>query len=258
VKITIVTPSFNQGMFIEDTIRSVMRQDHREVEHIVVDGGSTDGTVDILKKYPHLRWISEKDSGQSNAINKGFRMASGDVLAWLNSDDMYEENVFGAVAGHFASHPDCMLMYGDITFIDRTGKKLFEVRGRTMDYASLLENPDRVRQPSCFWRRELVREIGGIDESLHVVLDLDFFLRAGARFRFDYLAKNLSLFRYYAQGKSLSLARKQVREIYGVYRKNNISLTPGLLRILTSKYVRSFPIGDRFMRFVRGPVGPAR
>ncbi|HMK38815.1 MAG TPA: glycosyltransferase family 2 protein [Bacteroidota bacterium] len=258
MKITIVTPSFNQGIFIEDTIRSVMHQDHGDVEHIVVDGGSTDNTVEVLKKYPHLRWVSERDTGQSNAINKGFSMASGEILAWLNSDDVYEEDVLGAVAGHFDSHPDCMLLYGDITFVDRSGNRLFEVGGRTMDYASLLENPDRVRQPSCFWRRELVSEIGGIDERLHVVLDLDFFLRAGAKFPFDHLAKNLSRFRVYEQGKSMSLARLQVREIYGVYRKNNIPLTPGLLRILTSKYVRSFPIGDRIMQYVRGPVGPAR
>jgi glycosyltransferase involved in cell wall biosynthesis len=251
VKISIITPSFNQGVFIDDTIRSVMEQDHPDIEHIVVDGGSTDATVDILKKYPHLSWVSEKDSGQTNAINKGFRMASGDVLAWLNSDDMYERNVLGTIAGYFASHPECMLLYGDITFVDRAGKRLFEVTGKMMDYERLLENPDRVRQPSCFWRSALVREVGELDESLHLVMDLDFLLRAGARYPFHYIPKNLSFFRYYEQSKSLSLVRRQAREIYGVYKKNNIPLTRGLVRVLFSKYARTYPAVDRLARLLR-------
>lgn len=255
MKITVVTPSFNQGSFIEETIRSVMHQDHGEVEHIVVDGGSTDNTVEILRKYDHLRWVSEKDSGQSNAINKGFRMATGGILAWLNSDDMYEENVLGAVAGYFEDHPDCMLAYGDITFVDRSGARMFAITGGTMDYASLLENPDRVRQPSCFWRSELVRELGGLDEDLHLAMDFDFLVRAGARHRFYYLPRSLSRFRSYDENKSWSSHRRQIREILGVYRKNKLRLTAHTAGILARNYARSYPAVDRLVRLILSPRG---
>ena len=105
MRLSIITPSLNQCEFIEETIHSVMNQDHHDVEHIVIDGGSTDNTVSILRKYPHLRWTSEKDTGQSNAINKGFQQATGEIIAWLNSDDYYEDHIFGDIVQYFETHP---------------------------------------------------------------------------------------------------------------------------------------------------------
>jgi glycosyltransferase involved in cell wall biosynthesis len=252
MRISIITPSFNQAGYIEQTILSVMRQDHDDVEHLVMDGGSSDETVALLKKYPHLRWVSEKDSGQSNAINRGFRKATGDIVAWLNSDDFYEENVFGDVVRYFEAHAECMLLYGDITFVDASGKVLFRATGETIDYERLIACPDIVRQPSFFWRRTLIEELGGVDEDLHLVMDFDFFLRIGKRYRFHYLARNLSFYRYYETNKSLSMVRRQVREMFRVYRKNNIRLSARILRFLTAKYVYSYG----FMRTLRSILPP--
>jgi glycosyltransferase involved in cell wall biosynthesis len=252
MKISIITPSFNQAEFIEETIRSVMRQDHSDVEHLVIDGGSTDDTVAVLKRYPHLQWVSEKDSGQSNAINKGFRKATGEIVAWLNSDDFYEENIFGEIVQYFEAHPDCMLLYGDITFVDASGKMLFRATGDTIDFDRLIACPDIVRQPSFFWRREVIDELGGVDEDLHLVMDFDFFLRIGKRYRFHYLARNLSFYRYYETNKSLSMVRRQVREMFRVYRKNNVAFSVRILRFLTAKYVYSFGV----LRTLRSIVPP--
>jgi len=197
MKISIITPSFNQGAFIEETIRSVQEQNYDDIEHIVVDGGSTDGTMAVLKRFPHLRWISEKDEGQSDAINKGFRLAAGDIIAWLNSDDWYERNVLGDVAKYFEEHPDCMILYGDITFVDKEGKRLYAFTGDTLSFDNLVACPDIVRQPSFFWRRELLAESGGVDRSLRLVMDFDFFLRIGRGRRFHYLPRNISYYRCY-------------------------------------------------------------
>ncbi len=245
MKFSIITPSFNQGVFIDQTIRSVLRQDWRDVEHIIIDGGSTDGTLAILERYPHLRWVSERDAGQSSAINKGFRQAKGEIIAWLNSDDFYEENVFGDVARYFESHPDCMLLYGDLTFVDESGKPIFHAVGGTIDIERLILCPDIVRQPSFFWRKAVIDEVGGVDESLHLVMDFDFFLRIGRRHKFHYIARNLSFYRYYDTNKSLSMVRRQVREMYRVYRKNGVPLSPGILRFLGAKYVYSYGVMKR-------------
>lgn len=240
MRISIVTPSFNQAMFIEQTIRSVLEQDHDDIEHIVIDGGSTDATVEILSRYPHVQWLSEKDRGQSDAINKGFRISTGDILAWLNSDDWYEKNVLGAVARYFAQHPDCMIVYGDITYVNKEGKKLLSYTGDTINYRSLIECPDIVRQPAFFWRRALLLEKGGLDENLHLVMDFDFFLRAAQRYRLHYLPRTISCYRCYEENKSLSMRRRQTLEMVKVYRKNHVRMTPAILRFLVVKFALSF------------------
>jgi glycosyltransferase involved in cell wall biosynthesis len=252
MRISIITPSYNQAVFIEETIRSVMDQDHDDVEHLVMDGGSTDGTVDVLGRYPHLRWVSEKDHGQSDAINKGFKASTGDVVAWLNSDDLYEPRILGAVARYFQDHPECMVLYGDILFVDKTGRSMIRYGGDTINYQSLVLCPDIVRQPSFFWRKTLVEQQGGVDESLHLVMDFDFFLRAARHHRFHYLPRTISRFRCYEENKSLSMARRQVKEMVRVYRKNGVPLTPGILRFLAVKYALSFGWIKRAHTRIRG------
>jgi len=254
MRISIITPSYNQGEYIEDTIRSVMNQNYNDLEHIVIDGGSTDETVSILRKYPHLNWISEKDSGQGNAINKGFKMATGGVLAWLNSDDFYESNILGEVNRYFESHEDCAVLYGDITYVDSLGKILYKVEGDTINYQTLSDYPDIVRQPSCFWRSRVVNELGGLDEHLHLVMDLDFFLRVGKKYKFHYLGRNLSYYRTYSENKTRSMLARQALEIYRVYRRERITLNGRRLGFLLLRILDSVGLGQPIrsaMKFVR-------
>lgn len=213
MKISIITPSYNQARYITDTIESVLRQGYPDVQHIVMDGGSTDGTVDILRRYGHLQWVSEKDNGQSAAINEGFRRADGDILAWLNSDDYYDEGVLRCVAEYFAAHPECAFVYGNITFVDSAKTRMFESCGAVMTLEGLRRNPDVVRQPSCFWRRNVIAEVGMLDESLHLVMDYEFFLRIAKRYELHHIDKNLSFYRCYSSNKSLSLQKRQWEEL---------------------------------------------
>ncbi len=251
MKISIVTPSLNQGEFIEQNIRSVLQQDYHDVEHIIVDGGSTDATLSTLAKYPHLSWTSERDSGQSNAINKGFQRSKGEIVAYLNSDDFYEENVFGAVSEYFLLHPECKVLYGDITYINRSGKPINTLTGDVITYQSLTRCPDLVRQPSSFWKREILEECGTMDERLQVVMDFDFFLRIAKRYKFHYLRRNLSYFRTYEENKTSRQSRTQIVEIYHVLRKQGVKLEPRHLWYFAAKVVKS--VGA--VRKLRGVLG---
>jgi glycosyltransferase involved in cell wall biosynthesis len=185
-KISVVTPSFNQAVFIEETLRSVSSQQCPVMEHIVIDGASTDKTVDILKRYSstpgweHLRWISEPDHGQSDALNKGFRMATGDIIGWLNSDDRYEPHCFSRVSKALEMNQLVDFVYGDYLIIDETGKTLISKKEIDFDWEIMLCGLNYIAQPNVFFRRRVFNELGYLDDSLHYVMDYEFWLRAAA------------------------------------------------------------------------------
>lgn len=250
LKISIITPTLNQADFIEDTILSVLNQNYKNFEHIVIDGGSCDKTLEILKKYKHLKWISERDTGQSNAINKGLKLASGDIIAWINSDDYYESNIFEKVARYFEKYELCKFLYGDITYIDKNKNLLYKISGETLSYDHLLAKPDLVRQPSSFWRREVLEEIGFLDENLHLVMDFDYFLRIGKKYDFYYLSENISYYRCYDETKTLSLKKKQVSELFAVIRKNVKFMSPLSYKYLLGKYLDSLDDSNAVKRML--------
>ncbi len=151
--VSIITPSFNQGHFIEETIQSVLDQDYPNIEYLVIDGGSTDNTVEILRKYEgRLKWISEPDGGQSHAINKGFRMARGEIVAWLNSDDTLLPGAITKAAGHLAANRETMMVYGE---------------GYLMDHHSQITGRFPATEPFNLWRSDLLRRLHSSADRLH-------------------------------------------------------------------------------------------
>ncbi len=248
LRFSIITPSYNQGKYIEDTIKSVLNQNYNNFEHIVIDGGSIDNTIEILKKNSHLKWISEKDNGQADAINKGFKMANGDIIAWLNSDDYYEKNIFEKIANFFAYKPDAFFLYGDITYVDKNKNFIKKIQGDTMFYKELLNNPDIVRQPSCFWRSEVHQKVGLLDDKLQLVMDYEFFLRIGKNYKFYYYPENFSYFRNYNQGKTFYLKRKQAKELFRVMKKYSPLMKFSNYKFLFGRYIDSFSERNLFRR----------
>ncbi|MDH4164304.1 MAG: glycosyltransferase [Nitrospirota bacterium] len=208
-KITIITPSLNQGQFIERTIMSVLDQHYPNLEYIVMDGGSKDETLDILARFEgRLRWISAPDRGQADAINKGLRLASGDIVAFLNSDDVYEPGTFERVARYFVDHPDAMWLTGKCRIIDEQDR---EVRKCITVYKNLLlkwysyslllvTNP--ISQPATFWRRRLADEIGLFNPEEHLVMDYDYWLRIGEKYPLAVLPTYSARFRVYLTSKT--------------------------------------------------------
>ncbi|BDQ04193.1 MAG: hypothetical protein KatS3mg037_2768 [Ignavibacterium sp.] len=237
MKISVVTPSFNQGRFIEQTILSVLEQDYSNFEHIIMDGGSEDNTIDILKKYKHLKWISEKDSGQTSAINKGVALATGEICTWLNSDDYFEKNIFSLIVEFFEQNPSCDLLYGDITYVDQENNLLFRIKGDEINFNSLLHNPDLIRQPSFFWRRDKFFEFGGLDESLNLVMDLDLFLKFFKYGNTFYINRNLSFYRTYPSTKTLSKRKDQAVEIYRVMRRYSERISLDMYWFVIKRYL---------------------
>jgi glycosyltransferase involved in cell wall biosynthesis len=203
LRISVVTPSLNQGRFIERTILSVLQQDERDVEYFVVDGGSSDETVAILRRYEgDLRWVSEPDRGQSHAINKGIAATSGEIIGWLNSDDVYEPGCLRTVREHFRSRCDVDVVYGDAWILDEEGRRLGTYPSEPWDVRRL-RDACFLCQPAVFFRRRVVQQCGAIDETLHYSMDYEFWLRlASFGIRFAYLPTILAGSRLHASCKT--------------------------------------------------------
>jgi len=202
-KFSVVTPSYNQGQFLEQTILSVL-------EYIVIDGGSTDNSVEIIKKYQDrlAYWVSGPDKGQSDAINKGFRIASGDILTWLNSDDYYLPNTLHTVARYFIDHPEIECVYGDLHIVDKNSKLLYVSKAMPYSYRMVLYGGCRVPQPASFYKRSVVDRVGYLDTSLHYTMDIEYFIRFGKQgVRFAYLPQPLSCFRIHTISKTQDMKR---------------------------------------------------
>ncbi len=200
--VSIVTPSFNKGSFIEETILSIRNQAYPHIEHIVMDGGSKDGTLDILRKYEdRLTWISEPDKGQSDAINKGWRLAKGEIIAYLNADDTYTPGAVEAAVRFLADHPDVDLVYGRCNIISEEGRLIGEC-GEPYTLAALVAGPNPIPQPAAFLRRRVLDEVGYVDVSLHMAMDHDLWVRIGTRFAIAFTPRTLANFRLCAGTKT--------------------------------------------------------
>ncbi len=225
---SIIIPSLNQACYIQNAIESILRQEYIPFEIIIVDGGSQDGTLEILKNLRHesIRWISEPDKGQANAINKGLRMSRGDIVAWLGADDEYEPGAFRKVARFFNENPEAVWVTGKCHIIDVHGKKvgkaiaaykhlLLSTRSRP-----LLSIVDYIPQPSTFFYRHLLEEVGYLDENLQYTMDYDLWLRISAKHPIQFLNAYLACFRSYPTSKTRQSAIKGVNEEFFMIRKH--------------------------------------
>jgi glycosyltransferase involved in cell wall biosynthesis len=205
-KITVITPSFNQGRFIEQTIRSVVMQGYPNLEYMIFDAGSTDGTVEIIRKYErHLaHWETEPDRGQSHAINKGLARATGDILCWLNSDDYHLPDTLRAVGETLAEESGNVAVVGHCIQVYDDGRPPVEGKGRYEGIDRLLQfwKGYHMHQPSIFWRREVFDRVGYLDESLHMTMDFDYWVRIAQHFNFTNLDRPLSYSTYHAAAKT--------------------------------------------------------
>jgi hypothetical protein len=202
-RVSIVTPSYNQARFLEETIRSVLLQGYPDLQYIVIDGGSTDGSEGILRTYePWLAdWVSEKDRGQSHAINKGFARARGEVVAWLNSDDLYTAQAVGVAVRAFSEHPAVGVVYGDCQHID-AGSHLIRTRLLPDHDLGELVVYNYIAQPATFFRRRAAERVNGVDESLHRAMDFDLWVRLSLAFDFYHVPVCLACFRRHGDAKS--------------------------------------------------------
>lgn len=226
-KISIITPSFNQGKYIRQTLESVLSQNYPNLEYIVMDGGSTDETVSILKEYgTRIKWYSEKDNGQSNAINKGLRMATGDVVAWLNSDDYYLPGTLEKVGTFFADNPEAQWVTGDYQIVDEKGieiqsyVRIYKNILRSLPFASTLYVANFINQPSTFWKRKLMDAVGYVNEQYHLCMDYDYWLRIYKHHKPGVIHVPLSAFRIHGKSKGKNMFKVQFEEEYTVAKLN--------------------------------------
>lgn len=215
VGITVVTPSYNQGEFIGETIASVLAQGGDDWEHVVVDGGSDDETRSILESFGHLRWVSEPDRGQADALNKGLRLSRGEIIFWINSDDLVAPGAFAEARRHFSEHPECSILCGNAVSIDRHGREISRTGPRVT--ARKLRRPwdgdTSMHQPSMVFRRKVWEAVGPFDTSLDCAMDYDFFLRASRLFQICQAPVDLGYFRSYGGTKTGEGAARAFQEV---------------------------------------------
>jgi glycosyltransferase involved in cell wall biosynthesis len=226
-RITVVTPSFNQGRFIERTIQSVVNQKlDAELEYIIVDGGSTDETLGILEKYKHrLFYISEPDQGMADALNKGFARATGDVLAWLNSDDIYLPGTLQNITDHFTLYPEHQWVYGHCRMIDEEDREVRRwitkyklLKSKSFSYSRLLVE-NFISQPAVFFKRDLLAEAGPVDTDLPTAMDYDLWLRMGRLSEPGVVQCFLAAFRVHKLSISARQYRRQFQEQYEIHQR---------------------------------------
>ncbi|MGP8245398.1 MAG: glycosyltransferase family 2 protein [Bryobacteraceae bacterium] len=228
--VTIITPSYNQGRFIRSTIESVLSQNYPELEYIVMDGGSTDETAAVVKEYSsRLTFISEKDRGQSHAINKGFHIARGSVLAWLNSDDLYLPGSIRAAVDAFARNPVAGAVYGEGYLIDSAGKSPSRFPWtQSFDLWRLTHLSDYILQQTVFFRRGALDEVGYLDEDLHYTMDWDILIRLGKKYPLEYIPAYMACLREYPEAKSFAGGMRRVSEIRSMLsRHTGMLVSPG-------------------------------
>jgi glycosyltransferase involved in cell wall biosynthesis len=233
MKVSIITPSYNQGAFIEETIESVLAQDYPHLEYIIIDGESSDNTLEVIRRYeaePRLNWVSEADRGMTHALNKGFHRSTGEIMGWLNSDDVFlGKNVVSEALAYFEAHPEADLLYRDAIYTNAEGKPVGrKQQGKAFDIINTMSYLNSVPQPATFWRRRLWERLGDLREDLQFAMDGEYWIRAWVNeARLDYLAGERATYRLHEHSKTVSgtikhwLERVKIAEEYLSHPKVN-------------------------------------
>lgn len=219
--VSIVTPSLNQSQFIKETIDSVLSQDYPNIEYWVIDGGSTDETLDILRSYEsRIKWLSEPDSGQSQAINHGWRLTKGEIITWLNADDILAPGIVLQAAEILRAHPEIGGTYGNCTYISQTGEVIKPYPVQPYNFDRLVtETENFIPQPGTFLRRDIVRRAGNLDETIHFVMDHDLWLRMGFYAPMKYLPLQAGYARIHDSAKTIQAISRFADEFIRMYQK---------------------------------------
>jgi hypothetical protein len=218
--VSIVTPSFNMGAYIEETIASVLAQDYPNLEYIVMDAGSTDGTLNVLKKYEgRLQYVSQPDDGTADALNKGFAKSRGSMLAFLNADDTYQPGAISAAVGALSANPKVAMVYGEGVWVDERGEIIGHYPTGSFD-RQRLERECFICQPAAFFRREPFEAIGGMDPKLHYTFDYDLWIRMARQFELRKIDKLLAASRLHPASKTVGSPKPMVDENIGLLRRH--------------------------------------
>ena len=238
--VSIVTPSYKQARFLEATIQSVISQNYPRIEYIVADGGSDDGSVDNIKKYADKLawWVSEEDKGQTDALSKGFARATGDIFAWLNSDDTYEPGAVAAAVEFLQAHPEVGMVYADCNYINEDGKVIGQFPAAQTDLRRLKQGYVHIPQQTTFFRAELFQRAGGLNKKWYFAMDYDLWRRMAANAPFQYLAgQTWANFRMHTASKTIAADDRCWPEMYQIHREDGGSI----FSILAAKhYLRKF------------------
>ena len=248
--VSIITPSFNQAQYLEATIQSVLGQDYPRLEYIIVDGGSTDGSAAVIKKYEGRLawWVSEQDKGQTDAINKGFNRANGEILAWLNSDDTYNPGAVSAAVKFLMDNPEIAMVYADCDFINEQGGVIGKFNSAQTDHRRLREGYVHIPQQTMFFRANYWQELGPLDPSFYFAMDYDLWTRIAARAPIKYLAgQTWANFRIHTSGKTTSADDRCWPEMLRVHYRDG----GGFFSIIVAKYYLRKIIGPLWKRRIK-------
>jgi glycosyltransferase involved in cell wall biosynthesis len=254
--VSIVTPSYNQAPFLEQTIRSVLEQDYPRIEYMIVDGGSTDGSVDIIQKYaigmgrvtpPITWWVSEKDSGQGEAINKGLSRAKGEIIAWINSDDYYLPNAISSAVKIFEQNPDVSLIYGDMLAVDQNSQTINVLKYTQYSLKDLLCF-QIIGQPAVFMRREAYQKAGGLDTTFHFMLDHHLWIRIAGQGKILHVSQIWAAARYHPQAKNRRVPVEFGREAFRIldWMKNQPALADALKSVERRARASAYRVNARY------------
>ena len=263
--VSIITPSYNQDAYLEQTMNSVLDQDYPNNEYLVVDGASTDGSVDIIRRYANKLawWISESDSGQAAAINKGFSQAKGDIIAWLNSDDYYLPDAISAAVDAFSANPDVSLVYGNVLSVDSDGSPINLQKFSPFTLENLMAF-QIISQPAVFMRRSVLEQAGYLDLDYHFLLDHHLWLRIARLAPIVYIPKTLAVARYHPDAKNVSRAAEFGQEAFRIltwmktsskfsdkFQKNKIQIMAGAHRLDAFYLIEAHKMGQGLTAYAR-------